>query len=125
MKLFVDDIDLALKKRFQKVIELGTEVEVLDADKLLELYLKENFTIAVNGVNKPIIFLGKEFEKNAMYVYLEVKNIDEIQNVSIRAAMLMDVFLEQENIVKMNVSGQNKSFISTYGNDKTLLKFGS
>jgi len=124
MKLFTNDMELALSKHYKRELELGTNIEIEDAEHLLDLYLKQTFNIAINGTQNNIHFLGKEFEKEAMFVYLEINNIKEIHQIEIQASMLIEEFIEQENIIKIDVNKQKRSLFLTNENDKALLKFG-
>jgi len=123
MRLFANDMDLALSKQFDQAIELGTEKEIADADILLETYLNQKFVIQINQERAVYQFIGKEFEKDAMYVYLEIKNITAIKEIEVSARMLQEEFPEQENIVKVNYKDVRRSLILTKQNDKGLLKF--
>ncbi|HIP49690.1 MAG TPA: hypothetical protein EYG92_12100 [Lutibacter sp.] len=123
MKLFTNDMELVLNKHFNKVLELDTQIEIAEADHLLETYLKQKFTIAIDDVQLNYSFIGKEFEKDALFVYLEIKKIKQIHQIEIQAAMLIEEFPEQENIIKVNINEQRKSLFLTNRNDKALLKF--
>ncbi len=123
IRLFTDDMEFALKNQFEKAIELGTDREIKEADHLLELYLNQRFTIAINANKTPFAFIGKEFEKDVMYVYLEIPNISDIQQIEVRNAILIDSFSEQENIVKINYLTTRRSMILTQQHEKELIKF--
>lgn len=123
MHLFTNDIDLALKKHYDKSIELGTEEEAEDADRFLRMYLNQKFVLNVNDIPILYDYLGKEFEKDVMYVYLEVADIDSISNITVQNSVLTELFYEQENIIKIFINDLNKSLILTKENDKGMLKF--
>ena len=123
MRLFTNDIDLALKKYFEKPIELGSINEIVDANKLLELYLNQKFILSINNEMTQYQFLGKEFEKDELYLYMEIKEIEKIEQISVQNAILTELFFEQENIIKLNINDQQKSIILTKENDKGMLKF--
>lgn len=123
MKLFTDDMELVLNKHYDKVLEIGTRFEKENSDKYIESYLKQNFDIVIDGVLLDYHYLGKEFEKDALFVYLEIKDIKTIHQIEIRAAQLIEEFPEQENIIKVNINKQRKSLFLTKRNDKALLNF--
>jgi len=123
MRLFIDDIDLALKKHYDKSIELGAEEETEDVDRFLRMYLNQKFVLNVNDIPTLYDYLGKEFEKDVMYVYLEVVDIDSIGKISVQNSVLTELFYEQENIIKLFINDLNKSMILTKENDKGMLKF--
>ena len=123
MRLFTNDMEYTLNKLFEKSLELGTTKEIDDANKLLEIYLNQKFSIHINEKSTSYKFIGKEFEKDLMYVYLESNTIENISHISIQNAILTESFPEQENIIKLNINSQRKSLILTKENDKGLLKF--
>jgi len=123
MRLFTNDIDLALKKHFEKTFELGTDNELAETDEFLKLYLNEKFRLSINNEITPYQFLGKEFEKDALYVFMEINDIDNIKNITVENSILTEVFVEQENIIKLTINDINKSLILTKENDKGMLNF--
>ncbi len=123
MRLFTNDMELALSKKYEKALELGTEYEIANANRLLDLYFNENFSISINGEETRYQFLGKEFEKDAMFVFMEISDIESINQISVRNTILTHSFFEQENIIKLNINGKAKSLILTISNDKGMLKF--
>ena len=123
MRLFANDLELALNKQYDKSVELGTKLEIAEADTFIELYLNQKFALTINGKDSPYVFLGKEFEKDVVYLYMEINNIPTIEQMSIRNSVLTEQFHEQENIVKVNANKQRKTFVLTKRNDKGMLKF--
>lgn len=123
MRLFTEDVDLGLKKHFERNFYLGTEKEISDTDKLLELYLNEKFTIIINNQITAYHFLGKEFEKDAMYLFMEINDIEAITSIMVKNSILTSIFSEQENIIKLNINDVNRSLILTKENNKGMLNF--
>lgn len=123
MKIFTNDLELVLNKHYDKVLELGTEIESKETNKLLENYLKEKFSLTINNVRLNYHLLGKEYEKDVVFVYLEISNIREIHQIEIQSSLLIEEFEEQENIIKVNINEQRKTLFLTKRNNKALLKF--
>jgi len=123
MRLFTDDMERALSEYYKKPLELGTKIEIADADKLLELYLSQQFKVRLNTIDRRYKFIGKEFEKDAIYLYLEVADVKNIKELGVTNTILTILFLEQENIIKINVNNQHKSMILTQENNKDVVFF--
>lgn len=123
MRIFVDDLETVLKKRYDAQLVLTEKNESKDVDMYLQRYIKEKFQVKINGATSDYVFLGKEYETDIVYCYLEIKNISNIKSFEIVNKLLFDVFDEQQNIVKTNINSQNKSFILIPQNDKGLLNF--
>jgi hypothetical protein len=124
MRVFIDDMEYCLNNQYNKVLELGTKRELSNADQLIKQYLIKNFEISINKKQASTFqLLGKEYEKDALYLYLEIKDIDKVESIYLRNSTLIESFPEQENIVKFNINEQYKSLILTSENDRGMLKF--
>lgn len=122
-RIFIDDFEKMLRQRYDKEITLDTPTEKTSVNYYTEKYLLEKVKINING--KPVIlkFIGKEYENDILICYLEVENIPEILNFKVSNAVLMDLFREQENVIRTHINGKYKSFILNTANDKALLNF--
>jgi hypothetical protein len=67
-------------------------------------------------------YLGKEYENNDVFFYLELENIDQINSITIENSMLFETFEEQQNYVKLTIEGVQKTFILVKANVKEMLK---
>jgi hypothetical protein len=123
-RIFVDDLNNALEKKYHKKTFLGTEKESVEDVNLLKKYLTEHFTIKVNGQLKGITFLSKEMEAGDVLVcYSRIKEIDKIKTVEIFNAVLVDWNAEQQNITHVSVLGVKKSVLFTASSRKEVLKY--
>lgn len=122
-RIFIDDFEKLLRERYDENITLNTKDELSTIDMYTEKYLAEKLRIDINGQPVKLIFLGKEYEDDIIFCYLEVENIKEIKEFHVTNQVLTDVFEEQQNIVRTNINGKNKSFILRKGNDKGMLNF--
>lgn len=122
-RIFVDDLEKAFRLRYDDQLTLSTKNESKEINVYLERYLKEKIDIKVNG--KPVHFkvIGKEYENDIVFCYLEIIDIQNIKSFEISNKLLFDTFDEQQNIVKVKINGENKSFILIPQNDKGLLNF--
>jgi len=122
MRIFIDDLQDTLNKTYTKNFELGVPDEDKDINTLIINYIKDNFTVKINSQNISYQFLGKEYEKDVIFLYLEIKNVESIQNIEIQNSMLMRIFPEQKNIIKLHINNTKKTFLLTKEKDKNLLK---
>jgi len=122
MRIFIDDLQDTLNKTYTKNFELGVADEDKDINTLIINYIKDNFTVKINSQNISYQFLGKEYEKDVIFLYLEIKNVESIQNIEIQNSMLMRIFPEQKNIIKLHINNTKKTFLLTKEKDKNLLK---
>ena len=122
-RLFVDDLETVLKKRYDKNLILKNSNESKEVDIYLQHYLKDKFQIKINGKLVDYNFIGKEYETDIVYCYLEIKNVSQITSFEVTNKMLFDNFDDQQNIVKTNINSETKSFILVPSNNKGMLNF--
>jgi hypothetical protein len=122
MKFFIDDIELALENRHDQAMELTTKDENKMADKFLEGYIRQKFKVWVNEEEKAYSYLGKEYENNEVFFYLELENISDIKTIEVQNSMLFEEFEEQQNYIKLKIEDIQKTFILVKANNKEMLK---
>ncbi|PZX93640.1 hypothetical protein DOS84_09525 [Flavobacterium aquariorum] len=122
-RIFVDDLDKALEKKYNKKFFLGTDKETVESIDLLKKYLAENFTIKVNGQPKTMNFLSKEMDGDVLVCYLNIKDISKMNALEMYNSVLIDCFSEQQNIVHITAFGAKKSFLFTESSTKQVLKY--
>ncbi|WP_452228568.1 MULTISPECIES: DUF6702 family protein [unclassified Lacinutrix] len=122
-RIFIDDFERLLRERYDSEITLDIENELSTIDMYIERYLKEKIQIEINGELIPFHYLGKEYEDEIIFVYLEIEGVKEIKSFEITNKVLMDLFEEQENIIRTNINGKNKSLLLRKGKDTDVLNF--
>lgn len=123
MNVFMDDIELAVNKENGIDLQLTTQKELPNNDGYFKKYLKDRIQISVNGTQKQFNYLGKEYEGDLVYFYLEIEDINSVKDIHIKNTVLMDYFPDQQNMIKLKVGKKYKSLLLTQKNDKGLLKF--
>lgn len=122
-RIFIDDLEKALCLRYDEQITLATSTESKDVSVYMERYLKDKIDIKINGKPVNFKFIGKEYDNDIVFCYLEIIDIHEIKSFEISNQLLFDTYDEQQNIVKLKINNQNKSIILMSQNDKGLLNF--
>lgn len=122
-RIFIDDLDNALEKKYGKKLYLGTSKELPEAETLVKKYLLEKFSIKVNGKTKTINYLGKEIEEDVLICYYNVQEVGKISTLDVYNTLLIDYISEQQNIIHTNISGVKKSLLLTENNINGTLNF--
>jgi hypothetical protein len=122
-RIFVDDLNNAVGKKYSKKINLGAENESVDDVNFLKKYFSEKFYIKVNGQTKPILFLSKEMEGDVLICYFSMKEIQKINSLEIYNAVITEGNSEQQNIMHFNVSGVKNTLLFTESTSKGMLKY--
>ena len=123
INVFMDDIETALNKDYNIDLQLTTKKELKTADDYFEKYLKEKLKFKLLGQELPFNYLGKEYEGDLVYFYLEIQDIETPQSLEVSNKILVQHFEDQQNVVKMKIGKKRRSKILTKENDKALLKF--
>lgn len=122
-RIFIDDFERLIRERYDPDVTLAADDELAKVDFYIEKYLDEKITIKINGKAVDAVFIGKEYESDIVYCYLEIENVESIQSFEISNQVLFDLYSEQQNIIRLKINDKNKSFILIKENDKGLLNF--
>jgi hypothetical protein len=122
-RIFVDDLNLALEKKYGKKTFLGADKESADDQAVLKKYFAENLQIKVNGQSKPVVFLSKELDANVLICYCRVTDISKLHSVEITNTILTHWNSEQQNILHFTAFGDKKTVLFTTSNKTEVLKF--
>ena len=123
MNVFMDDIEVALNKDYNIDLQLTTKKELKNNDVYFESYLKEKLLFKVDGIAKTFNYIGKEYDGDLVYFYLEIENINQLETIHVTNNILTKHFPEQQNLVKSKVGKKNKSVLLTKDDNNTTLKF--
>ena len=121
-RIFVDDLNSALEKKFHVKSNIGFSQETPQEEANLKKYLAEKFIIKVNGVTKPMTYLSKELEANVMICYFRIPEISKINSLEIENSLLMEWNSDQQNIIQANLNGEKQTVMLTSDNYKRTLK---
>lgn len=122
-RIFIDDFEKLLRERYDESITLGIENEAKEALLYTEKYVREKFSISIDGKVQKLDFIGREYENDIMFVYLEIPELTTINTMEISNEILFELYGEQQNIIRTKIKGKNKSFILLKENAKGVLNF--
>jgi hypothetical protein len=122
-RIFMDDLNLALEKKYGKKTNLGLEKETGEDLNLLNKYFNENLIIKVNGQSKPVVFMSKDVEGDVLISYCRVSDVAKLQSAEITNTVLTHWNSEQQNILHCTAFGEKKTVLFTASNKTEVLKF--
>jgi hypothetical protein len=122
-RLFIDDFERLLQERYDDKIILDTGKDETQIDSYIEKYIRSKFVIKVNGAFVKYKFLGKEYENDIVYCYIEIENIEDVKSFEVENRILFDIFSDQKNVVRTFINSKHKTFVLIPENDKGLLNF--
>ncbi|TXI65628.1 MAG: hypothetical protein E6Q46_06050 [Flavobacterium sp.] len=112
-RIFIDDLEKALEKRFKKKFYLTSSREIENADALIQEYLKEKIKISINKKPQSIEYLAREVEGDVLIFYTKIAVSKKINTFEIFNSLLTDIYKEQQNIVHVNINSNKNSFLFT------------
>ena len=109
VKLFINDIENALKKTTTKQIDLLNPKNKTDMEMELMNYVKQRLSIDVNTKPTTLNFIGYEKEEDAIWIYLDIKKVIKPKTLKIKTKLLYDFLPLQTNIIHCEINGIKKS----------------
>ncbi len=121
IKLFTDDLDKAVSKGKSFKLNLNTEEELSNSDGYIEEYILKNVAISINKKDIEINYLGKEYEDDIIWIYLEASKVKKIKDFKIKNTLLFDTFKDQKHLLNINIDKKTKSALLEKGHSKYQL----
>lgn len=121
-RIFVDDLNKALQGRYHQTTHLGEETETSADIALMNRYLAENFSIEVNGQNKPFVFVSKELDNNVLVGYYKINEVPKIKSLKIQNTVLTQTYAEQQNMIQADFNSKKQSLLLTAEKTSGMLK---
>ena len=122
-RIFVDDLNSAVGKKYTKKINIGSENETDEDLILLKKYLSEKFSVKINGHSRLMNLLSKEMEGDVLICYLNIKEVSKVNSIEVYNAINIEGNSEQQNIMHFNVSGVKNTLLFTESTTKGMLKY--
>lgn len=111
MRLFTDDLETAINSRSNTELRLDTDKESANADAQIEAYLREHFLLQVEAQRLEWAWVGKEYENDLTWCYLEVSEVQQLNALTVEHTTFTEVFAEQANMVDVTANGEIKSLL--------------
>ncbi len=123
MNVFMDDIELAINKDYNTNLQIASKNQLSSIDDYFYKYLQQHFKVIINNQETSYKFIGKEYDGDIVFFYLEIENVETPTSIEIQNDVLVDHFPDQQNLIKATVNKKRKSLFLSNTNDKGLLKF--
>ena len=123
VNVFMDDIEIALNEKYQINLQLTSKEELKNNNIYFHTYLKEKLHLKINDISREFNYLGKEYDGDLVYFYLEIENINDINTLEVVNTLLISNFPKQENLLKTKIHNKHQSLLLTAKKTIGLLKF--
>lgn len=109
MKIFLDDLELAVQQSGVETFNLmDVDEDDVDAESL-QNYLLSRFEVATNSKARQLEFVGYEYDDDALLCYLEGKKVRKFKQIEIRNAVITEVYDDQINLTHLQFGESLKS----------------
>lgn len=112
-RVFVDDFEDVLSKRFATPLVLLPDEETENADDWIVRYLNQKLNFSINGEALELNYIGKRYDDDRIYLYIEIDNVPAFDSISVENLILTDLYEEQKNLVHLKNKNQIKSKVLT------------
>lgn len=111
MKIFIDDLESTLEKQGKPKLNLGEENENEYSQEYIKQYLLPRFYVKVNDELASYKYVGQEVEEDAIWIYLEIKNVTKVKSLEVMNSIITEKYEGQSNLVHTNINGEKKSMV--------------
>ena len=109
-RIFVDDLELSIRNRINnETLDLLKPKGGQTTDQLVSAYLREKFSIKLDGKAAKINYIAYEIEDAAMICYLEIEGVKKVKTVEVTNSVIQETHSDQSNLVHVTYMGPIKS----------------
>jgi len=108
-RVFIDDLEIALGKKYSLNLDVNDETTTTLLDSLIHVYMLENVHLIVDGKQKNATYIGNEIEGDGMWCYMEYTGIKKLKSLEIRNTVFLETFEDQVNIIHFEYEDYEKS----------------
>lgn len=122
-RIFIDDLEKGLEKKYNKKINLATKEEIPEAKDFIKGYLNQRVQANVNNKTAEVIFLGTEIENDVLIAYLKIDFSEKITTFELYNNVLTEIYADQQNLIHTNINNTKRSFLLTKSDKTALIKY--
>lgn len=108
-RIFIDDLEAAIKEKSGKRVDLSTQKEAALAQALVGEYIQQHFNLKIDGKPVKPAYLGYEVEDEAIWAYMEVPKVRKLSSITVHNSLFFNRFNDQTNLVNVKVGKELKS----------------
>lgn len=121
-RFFLDDIEALMQDKTNKKFVFLPDSDPTAIDDFVKEFYLNNLSLAIDGAQQEIQYLGREYKDDLMVLYAEINlPSDQLKTINVSATFLIDFLTSQQNIIHLNTPNQKKSFLLNH--KKTTLDF--
>ena len=122
-RIFIDDLEKGLEKKYNKKINLATKEEIPEAKEFIKGYVGQRIQANVNNKTAEVVFLGFETENDVLICYLKIDFSEKITTFELYNNILTEIYADQQNLIHTNINNTKRSFLLTKSEKIALIKY--
>ncbi|ASK30639.1 hypothetical protein CEY12_11175 [Chryseobacterium sp. T16E-39] len=122
-RFFLDDLENALNKKYNKPFHFNDPKYKLQLDEALKNYCTEYLKLKADSKFLKINYIGYEEDSESVNVFLETEPVNMPKKVEAAVSFLYNLFDDQINIVHVILKGERKSEKLSYPNRYLFQQF--
>ncbi|WBV58803.1 hypothetical protein PFY10_10125 [Chryseobacterium daecheongense] len=115
-RFFLDDLENALGKKYNKSFHFNDPKYKVQLDDALKNYSAEYLKLKSDGKFLRVNYLGYEEDNESVNIFLETESVNMPKKVEAAVSFLYNLFDDQINIVHIILNGKRKSEKLSYPN---------
>ena len=124
MRVFANDLEKTINQINDLNIIIDNDDNMQNVDSLIFNYIDKTIFLSINENECDLGWIGKEFETDIVWLYLEILDIDKkIKKISAENRFLFSSFEDQLNIMNFYIHGKQKTIMTHKDKPVDILSF--
>ena len=124
MRVFANDLEKTINQIYTSNIIIDSDDNKNDVDSLIFNYINKTIFLSINEKECDLSWVGKEFETDIVWLYLEILDIDKkIKKIISENRFLFSSFEDQLNIMNFYIHGKQKTIMTHKDKPVDILSF--
>ena len=124
MRVFANDLEKTINQINDLNIIIDNDDNKKDVDSLIFNYINKTIFLSINEKECDLSWIGKEFETDIVWLYLEILDVDKkIKKIISENRFLFSSFEDQLNIMNFNIHGKQKTVMAHKDKPVDILSF--
>ena len=124
IRVLANDLEKTINQINNSNIIIDNDDNIEDVDSLIFDYINKTLFLSVNQKEYDYGWIGKEFETDIVWLYLEILDIDKkIKKINLENRFLLSSFKDQLNIMNFYVHDKQKTVMAHKDKTANIISF--
>jgi hypothetical protein len=109
IKVFTDDLNKGIEEEYGIDLKLNDALEMSNSNEIIQKYLLKNLSFNINNKIREYNYIGKEYEGDAIWIYVEVSKVKKIKEFQLKNSLLFDTYDDQKHRINIDLNNDIRS----------------